>query len=446
MVPRLTWTAGLSLLPPAAIFLGTVLIGYRERQLLSLALLSMGLSSVLLGLMQIAQGPDSSLRFFEFTNSTDAVGFFANRNHFAALLYCLTVFAAAWAIDIVIITKTANRWFTSSMLIVIAALTVLVVLIGAQSMARSRAGIGLSLAALASAFALAAVDRRTHSAKLATRLLAAAVTLALLFTMQLALFRILDRFDRTSLVEGRIAFTQRTYAIAKEHLLIGTGLGTFVGVYPIYEPTEELLGDTYVNHAHNDFAQLLMEAGVWGGAVMLLFALWLAVRAYSVWRHATSNGGDLDRALARAAVVVVVLLLLHSAVDYPLRTGAMLAIFAFALGLLVPPPAQSNRHDSDNTPIFAKRPAPRWSRQPAAQAAAAKPCPTDLVWPTTGAETMPAARSATQSDQTPPTTKTGMNWPGAWNRQPEQAQTGPPVVPQSATRPVWPTAPEDEKP
>ncbi len=408
MVPSLTWTAWLSLLPPTAIFLGTALIGYRQRRQLSLVLLSVGLASVLLGLLQIAQGPDSSLRFFDYTNSTDAVGFFANRNHFAALLYCLTVFAAAWAIDTVIITKTANRWFTSSMLIVIASFTMLVVLIGAQSMARSRAGIGLSLAALASTFALAAFDRRTQSAKHATRLLAGAVMLALLFTVQLALFRILDRFDRDSLVEGRIAFTQRTYAIAQEHLLTGTGLGTFVAVFPLYERTEELLANTYVNHAHNDIAQLLMEAGAGGGVLMLGFGLWLAARAFGVWWPAASGPSDLDRALARSSVVVIALLMLHSVVDYPLRTGAMLAVFAFAAGLLVPPPPQSGQ-----------------------------------AWPVSGPGASPPASPAQRGQNAPPPNATAVTWPGAWQRPKDGGSSPPPV----ATSPrVGPTMPDDCKP
>lgn len=45
------------------------------------------------------KGLMSSLRFFEYTNPTEAVGFFANRNHFAALLYTVMLFAAVWAAD-----------------------------------------------------------------------------------------------------------------------------------------------------------------------------------------------------------------------------------------------------------------------------------------------------------------------------------------------------------
>jgi hypothetical protein len=39
--------------------------------------------------------------------------------------------------------------------------------------------------------------------------------------------------------------------------------------------------------------------------------------------------------------VIVVLLLVHSAVDYPLRTTAVMCTFAFACALMVEPPSPS---------------------------------------------------------------------------------------------------------
>ena len=79
-------------------FLATAELGLGDRRRLSLIVLGVGIISVFVGLTQVAQGPGSALRVFDFTNTTEAVGFFANRNHFAALLYALTLYGAAWAI------------------------------------------------------------------------------------------------------------------------------------------------------------------------------------------------------------------------------------------------------------------------------------------------------------------------------------------------------------
>src|SRR6516225_4991397 len=58
-----------------------------------------------------------------------------------------------------------------------------------------------------------------------------------------------------------------------------------------------------------------------------------------MWRNERPMGAsELDWSLARAATVVAALLIAHSLVDYPLRTGAMMAVMAFACALLIEPP------------------------------------------------------------------------------------------------------------
>ena len=91
VTPEATWLSALSLLPPLSVFLGVMLLGYRDRRWLSVVILTVGVVSVFFGLLQVAQGPTSKLRFYDFTNPTEAVGFFANRNHFAALVYSLVL-------------------------------------------------------------------------------------------------------------------------------------------------------------------------------------------------------------------------------------------------------------------------------------------------------------------------------------------------------------------
>jgi hypothetical protein len=58
-----------------------------------------------------------------------------------------------------------------------------------------------------------------------------------------------------------------------------------------------------------------------------------------IWRRSPEGAGTIDVSLARAATLIILLLVAHSFVDYPLRTGAMMAIMAFACALLIEPPA-----------------------------------------------------------------------------------------------------------
>jgi O-antigen ligase len=337
--PDATWLSLLSLLPPVAIFLSTAVLGYRERRALSLILLAVGLVSVFLGLAQVAEGPASSLRFFEVTNPSEAVGFFANRNHFAAALYAFTMFAAAWAVEAATPTggeraELDTRWIVS----LVASFTVLVILVAAQAIARSRAGLGLTIVALLAAMALAFRDRRNTAGVTPTRLMLAATALAVVFAAQFTLYRVLERFADDPVKDARVTLTRVTSEAAQRYMPFGSGMGTFVPVYAMQQRPEEAPYEAYANRAHNDFAELWLEAGVPGLVLVAIFLVWFLLRARQVWRR-SAPGSEIDLSIARAATVVVVLLLAHSLVDYPLRTGAMTAILAFACGLLFTPPS-----------------------------------------------------------------------------------------------------------
>jgi O-antigen ligase len=337
--PQDTWVSALALIAPLGIFLGTVLLSYRERRWLSVVVLAVGTLSVFVGLVQVAQGPNSPLRFFEFTNPTEAVGFFANRNHFAALLYALILFAAAWTVQAALGGSTHRREFHAATLVaIIGGFTLLVVLLAGEAMARSRAGLGLTIVALLGAFALGVSDRRVGRGVTPNKVLFGAVTLAVIFTVQYALYRILERFDADPTQDWRIDFVRGTVAAAKAYMPTGSGLGTFVPVYALFETPADTLANTFANHAHNDVLELWLETGVIGLALMAWFAIWFVYRSVQIWQSVPARAGEIDWSLTRAATIVVALVIAHSFVDYPLRTGAMTAIVAFACALMIEPP------------------------------------------------------------------------------------------------------------
>ena len=346
--PRATWLSGLSLLPPLAIFLGMLCLDYRERRLLSLAMLAVGVVSVFVALIQLSQGSSSPLRFFYFGQDAEAAGFFANRNHFAALLYAFILFAAAWAVNAANQAasptergRDGKSFRTPSIVRLVASFTVIVIFVGAEIMARSRAGLGLTIVALFGAMAIALSSQRSTSGITASRLLLGAAALATVFAVQFALYRVLERFAVDPLTDARFTFARNTIQAAKAYMPFGSGMGTFVPVYAMFEKPEDLLLDAYANRAHNDILEVWLEAGAVGLALMGLFAIWFVMRSVKVWRHRPVGAGEIDYSLARAATIVVGLLIAHSLVDYPLRTGAMMAIAAFACALLIEPLAGS---------------------------------------------------------------------------------------------------------
>lgn len=341
MSPSATWQSALSMLPPLAIFACSLLLSYRERRSVSVLLIVMGVVSVFLGLLQLAQGPESPLRFFAFTNREDAVGFFASRNCYAALLYAIMIFAVCWVIHEAMVVGSLSvktRFTTSAILWLFVSFTALVAFVGAQAMARSRAGIILSATALIGAFLIAATDRRSRDrGQGASRLLLGIMSFAIVFSLQFALFRILARFSVDPLTDARVLFTAKTFEAAKFYMPFGTGLGTFVPIYAMHEKAPDLLY-VYANHAHNDFAEVWLETGI-AGPILAGLALLVFLRAaMPVWgRSGLGDASEIDVALMKAATLVLVLFAAHSLVDYPLRTAAIMAVSAFSCGLLVAP-------------------------------------------------------------------------------------------------------------
>jgi O-antigen ligase len=123
-----------------------------------------------------------------------------------------------------------------------------------------------------------------------------------------------------------------TVRAAQANLPLGTGIGTFVPVYQSVVP-RELVFDRYVNHAHDDWLELWLEGGIPVLALALGFFMWLGSVGFRAWRSEQAN---LDGNFARAGSIAVGLLMLHSAVDYPMRSIAIMVVFTLCCGFLTP--------------------------------------------------------------------------------------------------------------
>jgi O-antigen ligase len=170
-----------------------------------------------------------------------------------------------------------------------------------------------------------------------------ATAAGIILIVQYAFLGLQSRLDDNVLADYRLAIAANTWKAIKAFQPFGSGFGTFENVYRIFESTDALI-PAYVNQAHNDWLQLWLEGGWLGLALLVAFLIWFGRAAVRTWRAPPREGRALDRSLAQAGAIVVVLLLIHSAMDYPLRTTTMMAIFAFSLALLIPPPPSAQRH------------------------------------------------------------------------------------------------------
>lgn len=411
--PLGTASAALSALPALATFAAASALAPRDRATAGLCLLIMVIVSVFVGLLQVAQGPASGLRFYDVTNLTEAVGFFANRNHFAALIYVAVLLTAAFwlgAIDRLLDAPAPRRTAPDIALPVLAGFASILILVAAQTFTRSRAGLGLTMLALLAALLLGMRSRQgAATIKTGASLIAATGLAGMLLAIQFTLYRILERFGGDPLVDARIPFAQNTWEAALAHLPLGAGPGSFRQVYGIFEhPTDTLL-DTFANRAHNDILEWFLETGIPGAILLVALLAWIAIAAIKVWRR-SADMDPVSLRTARAASLAIVLLLLHSLVDYPLRTTVMMVVFAFCCALLVPSPAKEL---GASAPRLAQV---RTTVSPAPTPAPARPMETPWPLPATSQTTAIApspGRPATPTTAGRPWGE-GIEWPSAW--------------------------------
>lgn len=330
LTPAETWRSALSLLPAAAVFLATVNLAHEDRRRLVLLILVVVLLSIMVDVLQVIGG---HLYFYEITNFGSAVGFFANRNHNAAFLYSAIPLATAWGLNL---ARRQPQGLRLGMLVVglVAAGTAL-----GLALTASRAGVVLGLVAGVVTIALVAKHgdgRRTR------RRLAIAVggnLAALLLAFQFGFVALAGRVQHSELFDDiRLPVARITIGAAKTYSPVGSGFGSFVPIYQAREPLR-MLAATYVNRAHDDWLELWLNGGVPAVALAAAFLLWFGRSASRVWLARSPLGMSAAAAdFARAGSVVILLLLLHSIVDYPLRTTALMVIFACGAAFLIAPP------------------------------------------------------------------------------------------------------------
>lgn len=337
--PQATWAAAASLIVPAAIFSAAGQLEFKDRLILTWLMLFLGGAALVLGFLQVAQGPASGLRFYEVTNPSEAVGFFANRNHFAAHLYVALVLGSLWFLGETHKFMKTRALYGRSTLLVTAAGVFLVSVMAGLAMARSRAGDFLAIAALGGIILLVFTQRGKEEGHSRGRRFSGGrmsiltILFAAVFAAQFGLGSILSRFQGDPAEDLRVPLAKTTTEAAFKALPFGTGLGSFVPVYATVEKEKDAFPG-YANRAHNDFVEFFLEAGVIGVLLMLGFAAWFFYRCYKFWLRAAFKNSDPLLLHQRAATLIILLLLLHSAVDYPLRTCAMSAIFAFFCAIL----------------------------------------------------------------------------------------------------------------
>lgn len=342
LTPDLTLNALLAMLPVAAAVIGLALLHHSFDRLLVPMLLAGILVSGLVGLLQMGGGGPY---FYTITNPGAAVGFFSNRNHLAVLIALAFPLLACW-VRLRHPDAGFRRIRTWLALCMAAASFPILLTTGSRT--------GLVVGALGALLAVAILAGREQRSRrdgagfrwrnllilipLAVGALGSAATVFL--SRDLAFSRLLGSSEG----EQRVSQLPTYFEMAREYFPFGSGFGSFDAVYRQFELHQNLTIE-YLNHAHNDLLQVVIEGGAPALLLLALFLAWYLKRCWSLWRHRIRSEQDL---LGRTGSVMIFMLLLSSLVDYPLRTPLLAVVFTLACWWMVPRRDGGDaRHEAD---------------------------------------------------------------------------------------------------
>lgn len=321
LIPDKTFSAWLTLIVPVTMFIATLQADGREIRLLLWVVVGAAVAGALLAMVQAVYGDSEAVYLYITSQQGLPTGVFGNRNHQATLMVLALLVAWLLARDRRRKGRAlAMRWGLFGLMGLFAA---------AALATASRTGSVLLLIALVAVFAPEVVQRNRRSALIGGAIAGLTVITIGVLLQTGAFQRLMGRFALQD--DNRYSFWPDVVFGAQSAWPAGTGFGTFD---PYFRSIESLdsLGSHYINHAHNDYLELALEGGLPAIMLLLLFAAFLVIAAWRLLRRPQPGP---EGARGGIALVGIILVLLHSLVDYPLRTFAVAALFALLCGLLV---------------------------------------------------------------------------------------------------------------
>lgn len=316
IVPGATVNALSSLVVPLTALV--LLSGLREneRRWLPSIILAWITAATLTGLLQFSGAAFNNPLLN--ANPGEVVGIFANRNHFALLLAIGCAITPAWAFA----DPRQLRW-RGPIASILCLLFVLSILATGSRVGLVLALGGVSMGLLVVWNQIRSILRRRPRWALPALTILTAGSAALLTTAVLTgRASSVDRLLATDISQDlRSRALPTTLSMIGDYFPMGGGLGGFDPLFRAHEPFA-MLNPTYFNHAHNDFLEILIDAGLPGGLLLMAGLLWWGWASVHAWR-----GAGIQPKLGSA---LLLLILSASAFDYPARTPIIMAIIVLA--------------------------------------------------------------------------------------------------------------------
>jgi len=149
--------------------------------------------------------------------------------------------------------------------------------------------------------------------------------------------------------QGQLPATERfsrreiwnsTVELIKDHPLLGVGLGAFQFAYTRYDKSS---GAQRVEQSHNDYLQVLADAGIIGGVILLAFIILLFARGFA----AAGTHDRRRRAIVFGALAGCFAIAIHSFVEFNLQVTSNAQMFLALAALATVGRRKHGGHDGD---------------------------------------------------------------------------------------------------
>lgn len=264
----------------------------------------------------------------------DARGTFINRNHFAGFIEMVwplalgfTMAQGGWGQDYTLKTNLASERLDRQALLALG----IVVLLLALLFSRSRAGIAGASIGLMTFIIFTRIGGNGMS-RYNWLLLIGIAGILVLYSMAIGVDAIANRFFNLGKGDSRLDFWRDSLMVIKDHPF-GIGLRNYEKVFPVYN-VSNLSSGKVVDYAHNDYLQLLIEAGWIGFLAIISGFIFFMYKSADLIKRMNSRKDPMRFFLGVGAFSGLTSLAFHSFFDFNLQIPANCVYFVTLMAIL----------------------------------------------------------------------------------------------------------------
>ena len=300
---------------------------------LMLTIVITGLFQAMYGSLEVLLGLTNSL-VFQLPVKNLATGTFVYKNHYANYLMLSLSIGVGYLVSTLInVSPTSKkarlRHFLNTLLNGKAAVRItLAIMVIALVMSRSRMGNTAFFVAMTAVGLLALILIKKRSKGLTLLIVSLFLIDTLILSAWFGLDKVKDRLENTTLTqETRDEVIRDSIPMLKDFAISGSGMGSFYTLYPKYQGEDV---NAFYDHAHNDYLQFAIEAGIIASAILFVLPLYCFISAIKAMRKRKNS---LMQGLSFGCLMAIMGMFIHISVDFPLQAPANTGLFVIILAL-----------------------------------------------------------------------------------------------------------------